>query len=91
MTKQSVKRCDELAAELSEEGDEVVAAARTAGTIVRCPLVRCIGKKHFISHVVPQGGDDEDHFCEKLEGLTLDGSATCQLSLIPPLGNPLSA
>ena len=91
MTKQSVKRCDELAAELSEEGDEVVAAARTAGTIVRCPLVRCVCKKHFISHVVPQGGDDEDHFCEKLEGLTLDGSATCQFSLIPPLGNPLSA
>ena len=76
ITKEGFKRRDELTGEIGEEGNKVVAAARTVGTIVKCLLVRCVGYKHVISHVVPREGDDEEHFCEKLEGLKLNGSAT---------------
>ena len=56
----------ELAAELGEEGDEVVAAAWASGTIVKCLLSRCFSTKNVFAHVVTQKGDDEDHFCGKL-------------------------
>ena len=57
MTKEAIKRRDELTGEIGEEGDKVVTAARTVGTIVKCLLVRC-------------------DFCEKLEGLKFNCSAT---------------
>ena len=68
MNKEAIKRHDELTAELGKEGDKVAAAARNAGTIVKRLLARCVGNTHVISHVVPQEGDDEEHFCETLEG-----------------------
>ena len=63
ITKEGFKHRDELTGEIGEEGNKVVAAARTVGTIVKCLLVRCVGNKHVISHVVPREGDDEEHFC----------------------------
>ena len=91
ITKQGIKRHEELTAVLGEEGDEVAAAARTTGMIVRCPLVCCFGTKHFISNHVPQEGHDEEQFSEMLEGLTSNGSATRELSSRPSRGGSLSA
>ena len=54
---------------LDPVGDDVVdaiSAARTAGTVVKCLLVRCLTSKNVFAHVVPQKGDDEDHYCAKL-------------------------
>ena len=51
-----------------EEGDRDsnIAAARAAGKLIKCFLVRCMSSKSVFAHVVPQKGDDEDHFCAKL-------------------------
>ena len=61
MTKDGLKRRDELAEELNEEGDEAVNEARAAGQLVKCLLVRCFKTKALFAHVIPRKGDDEDH------------------------------
>ena len=66
MTKEGLKRRDELAAELDEEGDEAIKKAREAGEIVKCFLVRCSQSKALFVHVAAQKGDDEDHYRAKL-------------------------
>ena len=68
ITKEGVKRRDELASVLGEEGeiDNEIAAARAAGKLIKCFLVRCMSSKHVFAHVVLQKCDDEDHFCAKL-------------------------
>ena len=47
-------------------GEEAITNARTAGTVVKCALIRCFHSKNVFAHVVPQKGDDEDHYCAKL-------------------------
>ena len=66
ITSEGVRRRDELAKELSDEGDEAVAQARASGEVIKCLLVRCLSSKNLFAHVVPQKGDDEDHYCAKL-------------------------
>ena len=41
VTAEGLKRRDELACELSEEGEEKIAEARKRGDITKCLLVRC--------------------------------------------------
>ena len=104
ITKEGVRRRDELAKELAEvledhgapaskglrEGHKVsedaqasaanpaepdsvgnanedaITRARAAGKVVKCLLVRCFQSKNVFAHVVPQKGDDEEHYCAKL-------------------------
>ena len=33
---------------------------------MKCFLARCMSSKSVFAHVLPQKGDDEDHFCAKL-------------------------
>ena len=40
--------------------------ARAKGEVVKCLLIRCFKSKNIFAHVVPQKGDDEDHYCAKL-------------------------
>ena len=89
ITKEGVRRRDELAKELAAalekasapvaeslrqgndvaeaaSGDEAISEARAAGQVLKCLLVRCLQTKNVFAHVVPQKGDDEDHYCAKL-------------------------
>ena len=66
VTAEGLKRRDELACELSEEGEEKIAAARKRGDIIKCLLVRCFNSKNIFAHVVPQKGDDEEGYCAGL-------------------------
>ena len=66
ITKEGVKRRDELAAVLSEESEVDIAAARAAGKLIKCFMVRCMNSKNVFAHVVLQKGNDEDHFYAKL-------------------------
>ena len=66
MTAEGLKKRDELEAELGKEDDAVLAAARTAGKIVKCVATRCLASKNTFAHVIPQKGDDEEHYCARL-------------------------
>ncbi len=66
ITKEGLRRREEMAKELSDEGDEAITQARTQGEIVKCLLGRCFKSKNIFAHVVPQNGGDEDHYCAKL-------------------------
>ena len=66
VTAEGLKRRDELACELSEEGEEKIAEARKRGDITKCLLVRCFNSKNMFAHVVPQKGDDEEGYCASL-------------------------
>ena len=66
VTAEGLKRRDELACELSEEGEEKIAAARKRGDIIKCLLVRCFNSNNIFAHVVPQKGDDEEGYCAGL-------------------------
>ena len=66
ITKEGLRRRDELAKELSGDSEEASTAARAAGDVAKCLLVRCIHTKDVFAHVVPQNGDDEDHYCARL-------------------------
>ena len=46
--------------------EEAITTARSAGAVVKCLLVRCFHSKNVFAHVIPQKGDDEDHYCAKL-------------------------
>ena len=61
VTKEGVRRREELSKELSGEGDEAIAQARDKGEVLKCLLVRCLQSKNVFAHVVPQKGNDEDH------------------------------
>ena len=52
---EALRRGDELA-------DEAISKARSNGEVVKCLLVRCLQSKNVFAHVVPQEGDDEDHY-----------------------------
>ena len=66
ITKEGIKRRDELAAELGDDSEETVTQARAKGQLVKCMAVRCFKSKNTFTHVVLQKGDDEDHYCAKL-------------------------
>ena len=66
ITTEGVKRRDELGFELSEEGEAAIDKARTSGSVVKCLVVRCMESKNVFGHVVPQKGDDEEHYCANL-------------------------
>ena len=66
VTAEGLKRRDELDCELSEEGEEKIAAARKRGDVTKCLIVRCFSSKHVFAHVVPQKGDDEEGYCASL-------------------------
>ena len=66
ITKEGLRRREEMAKDVSEDGDEAITQARTQGEIVKCLLVRCFKRKNIFAHVVPQKGDDEEHYCAKL-------------------------
>ena len=57
IAKERLRRRDELAAELK---------ARAHGQLVECLVVRCFDSKSTFAHVVPQKGDDEDHYYAKI-------------------------
>lgn len=65
-TKEGLRRRDEFAKELGDAGDEAITQAMTKGEVVKCLLVRCLHGKNVFAHVVPQKGDDADHYCAKL-------------------------
>ena len=46
--------------------DDAITQAREGGEIVKCLLLRCFKSKNVFAHVVPQKGDDEEHYCAKL-------------------------
>ena len=66
ITKEGLRRREEMAKDMSEDGDEAIIQARTQGEIVKCLLVRCFKSKNIFAHVVPQKGGDEEHYCAKL-------------------------
>ncbi len=66
ITREGVRRRDEMAKELVGEGEDAITQARANGEVLKCMLVRCMQTKNVSSHVVPQKGDDEDHYCAKL-------------------------
>jgi len=66
ITREGVRRRDEMAKELGDAGEEAIAQARASGEVLKCLLVRCLQSKNLFAHVVPQKGDDEDHYCAKL-------------------------
>ena len=66
ITKEGIKRRDELAAELGDDSEETVTQAHAKGQLVKCMAVRCFKSKNAFTHVVLQKGDDEDHYCAKL-------------------------
>ena len=78
---EGVRRRDELAKELSGEGDEAITQARASGEVIKCLLVRCFCSKNLFAHVLPQKGDDEDitlmHECM----ISLDAEASIKLVL----------
>ena len=66
VTKEGIRRRDELAADLADDSDDAIVKARANGQLVKCLMVKCLETKACFSHVVPQKGDDEDHYCAKL-------------------------
>ena len=66
MTAEGLKRRDELACELGEQGEGQIAAARKRGDITKCLLVRCFNSNNIFGYVVPQKGDDEEGYCAGL-------------------------
>ena len=58
ITKEGIKRRDELAAELGDDSEETVTQARAKGQLVKCMAVRCFKSKNIFKHVVLQNGDD---------------------------------
>ena len=66
ITKEGIKRRDELAAELGDDSEETVTQARAKCQLVKCMAVRFFKSKNTFTHVVLQKGDDEDHYCAKL-------------------------
>ena len=79
IAKKGVRRRDELAKEMAhragegpspvegaDPGEDAISQARTKGEVLKCLLVRCLQSKNVFAHVVPQKGDDEDHYCAKL-------------------------
>ena len=66
ITREGVRRRDEMAKELGDAGEEAITQARASGEVLECLLVRCRQSKNQFAHVVPQKGDDEDHYCAKL-------------------------
>ena len=72
ITKEGIKRRDELAAELGDDSEEAVTQARARGQLVKCMAVRCFRTKNTLTHVVLQKGDDEDHYCARLVASDID-------------------
>ena len=66
ITSEGVKRRDELAFELTEEGEEEIVEVRRRGEVTKCLLVRCLATKKVFAHVVPQKGADEERYCAGL-------------------------
>ena len=66
ITKDGIKRRDELPANLGDDSEEAVTQARARGQLVKCMAVRCFRTKNTFTHVVLQKGDDEDHYCARL-------------------------
>ena len=66
ITSEGVKRREELAFELTEEGEKEIVEARRRGEIIKCLLVRCLATKNVFAHIVPQKGDDEEGYCAGL-------------------------
>ena len=51
VTKEGVRRRDEIAAEIGE--DQAVNKARDDGQVLKCLLVRCLKTKDVFAHVTP--------------------------------------
>jgi len=66
ITREGVRRRDEMAKELGEDGEEAITQARASGEVLKCLLVRCLQRRCVFAQVVPQEGDDEDHHCATL-------------------------
>ena len=61
ITREGVRRRDEMAKELGDAGEEAITQARASGEVLKCLLVRCLQRRCVSAHVVPQKSDDEDH------------------------------
>ena len=72
ITKEGVRRREEISKELSGEGEEAITQARAKGEVLKCLLIRCLKSKNVFGHVVPQKGDDEDHYCAKLAAADIE-------------------
>ena len=66
VAKEGFRRRDEMAKGMIGDGDAAITQARDKGEIAKCLLIRCFQSKNIFAHVVPQKGDDEDHYCAKL-------------------------
>ena len=65
-TREDARRCDEMAKELGDDDEEATTQARTSGEVLQFLPVWCLQAKNVFAHVIPQEGDDEDHYCAKL-------------------------
>ena len=66
ITSEGLQRRSELGIPDDDEGDEKLSADRNEGKVVKCLIVRCFHSKCLYAHMVPQKGDDEEHYCAKL-------------------------
>ena len=64
ITTEGVLRRNELA--IAADDKAALEDARGKGTVIKCLIVRCMQSKCIFAHVVPQKGDDEDHYCAGL-------------------------
>ena len=64
ITVEGVLRRTELA--IAADDEAALEDARGKGTIIKCLIVRCLQSKCIFAHVVPQKGNDEDHYCAGL-------------------------
>ena len=66
ITEGGMQRRSDLDYKIDAEGDEKLNKDRDDGKIVKCLIVRCMETKIVFAHVVPQKGDDEEHYCANL-------------------------
>jgi hypothetical protein len=66
ITKEGVRRRDEVTKELGGEGDEAITQAMVNVEFLKRLLVRFLQGKNVFAHVVLQKSDDEDHYFSKL-------------------------
>ncbi len=72
ITKGGVRRREGASKELSGEGAGAITQARAKGEVLECLLVRCLESKNVFGHVVPQKGDDDDHYYAKLAAADIE-------------------
>ena len=66
ITRGGVKKRNELDQAQDRGGDAEVEAARNAGEIIKCILIRCFNSKFIFAHCIPCKGADEETYVANL-------------------------